>query len=59
MAQIVENRVLGALTSLSDVVRWGLAQTPPAIVADVIVQDEFCHDVIVPWRDRYLIFDTT
>ncbi len=31
----------------------------PAIVADVVVQDEFTHDVIVPWRDLYLVYDTT
>ncbi len=31
----------------------------PAIVADVIVQDEFTHDVIVPWRNLFLVYDTT
>jgi len=32
----------------------------PSVVAEVIVQDEFTHDVIVPWRDGLVrIYDTT
>ncbi len=32
----------------------------PSVVDKVIVQDEFTHDVIVPWRDRLvLVYDTT
>jgi hypothetical protein len=46
--------------TLQDVVAWGLAQTPPAIVCDVVTQDEYTHDVIVPHPDgTYLVFDTT
>ncbi|MCY1015543.1 hypothetical protein [Pyxidicoccus sp. MSG2] len=53
-------RELAPLTLLQDVVRWGFAHTPPRDVAEVVVQDEFTHDVVVPWKDgRYLVFDTT
>ncbi|RKG84185.1 hypothetical protein D7V97_43810 [Corallococcus sp. CA053C] len=53
-------RELAPLTLLQDVVRWGFAHSPPRDVAAVIVQDEFTHDVVVPWADgRYLVFDTT
>jgi hypothetical protein len=46
--------------TLQDVVRWGLAQAPPRIVADVVVQDEYTHDVVVPYDDGlYLVYDTT
>ena len=46
-------RELAPLRALDDVVRWGA-------VEDVIVQDEYTHDVLVPWREgRYLVFDTT
>jgi hypothetical protein len=46
--------------TLADVVEWGLAQTPPRLVADVIVQDEYTHDVIVPLDEkRWLVYDTT
>ena len=53
-------RELAPLTTLQDVVRWGFAHTPPRDVAEVIVQDEFTHDVVLPWEDgHYLVFDTT
>ena len=50
--------------NLKDVVNWALSQPRgtfiSAVVADVIVQDEFTHDVIVPWRDGLvLVYDTT
>jgi hypothetical protein len=31
----------------------------PQIVAEVIVQDEFTHDVVIPFHDVFLVFDTT
>jgi len=53
-------RELGPLTLLQDVVRWGFASTPPRDVTEVVVQDEFTHDVVLPWKDGgYLVFDTT
>lgn len=54
---------LANLESLSDVLRWGRQQPPgmhPAVITDVVVQDEFTHDAIVPWRDgRALVFGST
>lgn len=51
---------LAPLTGLQDVVRWGFASTPPRDVVEVVVQDEFTHDVVLPWKDGgYLVFDTT
>ena len=47
------------LTILQDVIRWGFSQTPPSDVADVVIQDEFTHDVVLPWRNVFLVFDTT
>jgi hypothetical protein len=49
--------------SLRDVLSW--AGTKPKseiasqIVAEVITQDEFTHDVIVPYREVFLVYDTT
>ncbi len=52
-------RQLAPLALLQDVVRWGFASTPPRDVAEVVVQDEFTHDVVLPWEEeRYLVFDT-
>ncbi len=31
----------------------------PQIVAEVVVQDEFMHDVVIPYNDVFLVFDTT
>jgi hypothetical protein len=58
--QIAEiGRVLSSHRTLNDVLNWGIKQPGgtvlPQIVADVIVQDEFTHDVIVPWRDGLVI----
>jgi hypothetical protein len=55
---------LSSQENLRDVMDWALAQAPgsftPSVVSDVIVQDEFTHDVVVPWRDGLsLVFDTT
>jgi hypothetical protein len=54
---------LGEQRGLQDVLKWGLSQLKgnclPRVVADVIAQDEFTHDVIVPWRELFLIYDTT
>jgi hypothetical protein len=51
---------LEALVTLAEVVRFGLAQTPARLIAEVVVQDEFTHDVVLPLSDaRWLVFDTT
>ena len=55
---------LSGLHSLNDVMRWARSHPPgvfiPSVVADVVVQDEFTHDLVVPYRDGLvLVFDTT
>lgn len=62
LAQI--ERELSGQHNLNDVMKWALAQPKgvfiPSVVANVIVQDEFTHDVIVPYRDNLiLVYDTT
>ena len=37
---------LGQLSSLHQALRWGLAQQPAWSVVDIVVQDEFTHDVV-------------
>ncbi|MFT3769460.1 MAG: hypothetical protein QM820_28820 [Minicystis sp.] len=52
--------VIAGQKTLEDVVRWGLAQKPPRLVEDVVVQDEYTHDVVIRWADGlYLVYDTT
>ena len=37
---------LGQLSSLHQALRWGLAQRPAWGVVDLVVQDEYTHDVV-------------
>ena len=48
---------------LQDLMNWALSEPSdfiPRVVAEVVVQDEFTHDVVIPWRDGLvLVYDTT
>jgi hypothetical protein len=50
----------GEMRTLEDVVRWGLGGAQAAIV-EVVVQDEYTHDVVVKVSagECYAVFDTT
>jgi len=55
---------LSGQENLKDMMSWALSSRPgafiPSVVAEVIVQDEFTHDVVVPWQDGLvLVYDTT
>ena len=50
--------------SLGEVINWGLTRESgallPQVVAEVLAQDEFSHDVVIPWRDGLvLVYGTT
>jgi hypothetical protein len=57
-AQLARAQLATRLATLEDVVRAGFTQQPSWEIVDVIVQDEFTHDVIVR-GPAYLVFDTT
>jgi hypothetical protein len=45
---------------LDDIFAWGRSQEPPIHPADVIKQDEFTHDVLVPLPSgHWLVYGTT
>lgn len=54
---------LAELTTLGRVLSWAKTKPKgdvlPQTVAEVITQDEFTHDVVVPYKDLFLVFDTT
>lgn len=51
---------LSSQQTLHDVVVASLALDPPKMVAAVVVQDEYTHDVVLPWADEvWLVYDTT
>jgi hypothetical protein len=48
------------LSTLSLVIQWGLCLPEESVVSEVVIQDEFTHDVILRWRgELHLVFDTT
>jgi hypothetical protein len=51
---------LRELRTLGGVLEWLRLQEPPRIVQDIVTQDEYTHDVVVPWSERLiLVFDAT
>jgi hypothetical protein len=51
---------LSPLSTLAEVIKWGLGRSPERTIIDVVVQDEYTHDVIMDWDgDLHLVFDTT
>ena len=48
--------------TLGQVLTWAGLQKEnflPRTVAEVITQDEFTHDVIIPYKNIFLVYDTT
>lgn len=47
-------------TMLDKVMRWAFSGQPERDVTNVVVQDEYTHDVVVRWSDAlYLVYDAT
>ena len=54
------SQIVSQHRGLDDIFAWGRQQSPAIIPADVIKQDEFTHDVLVPLPgDRWLVYGTT
>ena len=47
------------LDTLEQVLAWGFAQRPIVELVEVIVQDEFTHDVVMARAPAFYVFDTT
>ena len=51
---------LDAAHNLGDVLTWARSLTPPVPSPVVVTQDEYTHDVLVPWRDGLVLaFDVS
>lgn len=47
-------------TTLGDVLEWGLAQKPVRQPEEIVTQDEYTHDVVIPIRPPlYLAYDVS
>ena len=65
-AEAVESSVLTQVDhafrnchTLADLLAWARVQSPPSQVAEIVTQDEYTHDVVLPYGSSYLSFDTT
>jgi hypothetical protein len=58
-AQARLRQVVAELTTLERALDWGRRQQPPLSVEAILTQDEYTHDVLIPYGERYLVFDTT
>jgi hypothetical protein len=46
--------------TLADVLAWAREQRPPVSVAEIVTQDEYTHDVVLPFDGKhFLAFDAT
>ena len=49
--------------SLQDLLRWAESQPAgalvPGVIANLVIQDEFTHDLVVPWHGSYVVYGTT
>ena len=53
-------RELGSLRTLADVLAWARRREPPLTVAEIVTQDEYTHDVVLPFDGRhFLALDAT
>ena len=51
---------LRALFTLADVFAWARQASPPRQVEEIITQDEYTHDVLLPLTgSHFLAFDVT
>lgn len=49
--------------TLGQVLTWANSKPKgdllPQTVAEVVTQDEFTHDVVIPYKNLFLVYDTT
>lgn len=50
----------GARYTLAGVLQWARDQTPACAVLEIVTQDEYTHDVVLPFDgSHFLVFDAT
>ena len=49
--------------SLLDILKWARKQPDgllhPEIISELVVQDEFTHDLVIPWNGLYFVYGST
>lgn len=52
-------RAIAAHTTLERALDWARTLSPPRGLESVLTQDEYTHDVLIPYGRRYLVYDTS
>jgi len=52
-------RIVASHNSLESALKWGRAQSPRVDIESILTQDEYTHDVLIPFEGRCLVYDTT
>ena len=51
---------VGGQATLHDILDWGFGHKPVRRVEEIVTQDEYTHDVVLPYRDhRFIVYDAT
>lgn len=50
---------LQGIDGLSGVLEWGKREGLPVAEIEIVTMDEYTHDAILAWRDKYLVFGAT
>jgi hypothetical protein len=50
---------LAPVRTLGDVMEWADSRQPGAAIDEIVTQDDYTHDVLVPLGDRWVVFDVT
>jgi hypothetical protein len=45
--------------TLGDLLRWASRQSPRSQIAEIITQDEFTHDIVLPFEGTFLSFEAS
>jgi hypothetical protein len=53
------NEAFAQCQTLADLMRWCQLQVPYVSVTEIVTQDEYAHDVVLPFGEVFLSFDTT
>ena len=52
-------RTVATQSTLEQALDWARTLTPPRGVESVLTQDEYTHDVLIPYGTRWLVYDTS
>lgn len=52
-------RLTAEHTTLEKILHWCMEQKPPIRMEEMIQQDEFTNDLVIPFEHLFLVYDVT